>query len=152
VRTALLCLLAASTAVTAPVPKEGKKKQSDAEAIVGTWLSRYEKDDDPATEPPKVRRVYVFEAEGKLRCGYTVGGGTPGTYKLDPTTSPGTLDIEYAGGKEKDYRAAIYELKGDTLKLCIPEKSGSPRPTEFKTTDSNTLLTFKRQPAEKDGR
>jgi hypothetical protein len=38
---------------------------------------------------------------------------------------------------------AIYELDGDTLKVCLGDK-GIARPTEFKSAEKVIVMTFKR--------
>jgi uncharacterized protein (TIGR03067 family) len=60
--------------------------------------------------------------------------------KLDPSKSPPTIDLVSG----KDTYLGIYELKGDTLRLCFVE--GKERPTDIKGTKYNSVvaLTLKR--------
>ncbi len=56
-----------------------------------------------------------------------------GTFLVDPTAKPKTIDISLALGEgdgEKVTILGIYELEGDVYKICsgLP---GKPRPTEF---------------------
>ena len=53
-----------------------------------------------------------------------------GTYKLDATKKPAEIDVTTSGrdGTEK----GIFEVKGNSLKLCLASKGGA-RPTEFTT-------------------
>jgi uncharacterized protein (TIGR03067 family) len=52
-----------------------------------------------------------------------------GTFAVDPTVMPKTIDIAVGeGGKFKIL--GIYELEGDTYKICSANP-GKPRPTEF---------------------
>jgi len=46
----------------------------------------------------------------------------------------------------KDFTRAIYELKGDTLKMCWSEKAPESRPTEFASgpCSGQTVVVFKR--------
>ena len=62
----------------------------------------------------------------------TVGGTTTtGTFKIDPTAAPKTIDITFADGPGKDNtQQGIYELDGDTQKICWAAP-GKARPTEF---------------------
>ena len=48
------------------------------------------------------------------------------TYKLDPSTNPKSIDLTENGRTKQ----AIYDLVGDTLRICIAE-SGEQRPTAF---------------------
>ena len=67
------------------------------------------------------------------------------TLKLDPSKSPKTLDSKVTDGPNKGkVILGIYEISGDTLKVCFDEE-GKKRPTEFKgVTGSNTLVVHKR--------
>jgi uncharacterized protein (TIGR03067 family) len=58
-------------------------------------------------------------------------GENHGTFKVDPTKKPKTMDITMADGDMKGKTmVGIYELEGDTYKLCV-DMSGKSRPTEF---------------------
>jgi uncharacterized protein (TIGR03067 family) len=56
-----------------------------------------------------------------------------GTMKLDPSKSPKAIDVTITEGPEKGaVMLGIYELSGDTLKVCF-DAQGKKRPTEFKS-------------------
>jgi uncharacterized protein (TIGR03067 family) len=67
------------------------------------------------------------------------------TLKLDPSKSPKTLDATVAEGPNKGtVILGIYEINGDTLKVCF-DPEGKKRPTEFKSAPgSQTLVVHKR--------
>lgn len=60
-------------------------------------------------------------------------------FKIDPAQKPMHIDMD--AGKEK--HVGIYELKGDTLRLCFAI-TGTTRPSEFKAADGIILVTLKR--------
>lgn len=63
----------------------------------------------------------------------TMKGGKPfsGTFKIDPTKKPKTMDMMPTDGRYKDKTLlAIYEFDGDTMKVCFAEP-GKERPTAF---------------------
>src|SRR2546423_10706859 len=80
---------------------------------------------------------------------YTVKNGDEviqaATQKLDPSKSPKTLDVTVAEGPNKGaVMLGIYEISGDTLKVCF-DPEGKKRPTEFKSASgSQTLVVHKR--------
>jgi len=81
---------------------------------------------------------------------YTVKNGKDviqvGTQKLDASKSPKTLDGTVIEGFGKGaVTPGIYEIDGDTLKVCYDEE-GKKRPTEFKTADGSktTLAVYMR--------
>jgi uncharacterized protein (TIGR03067 family) len=79
---------------------------------------------------------YVVTAESK----------DEGTVKYIPNTSPAAMEITGTAGPNKGKTfPAIYELHGDTLKVCY-DLSGKARPTEFKSKPGTQLFlaTYKR--------
>ena len=67
------------------------------------------------------------------------------TQKLDPSRSPKTLDAKVTDGPNKGaVILGIYEISGDTLKVCF-DPEGKKRPMEFKgESGSQTLVVHKR--------
>src|SRR5438128_10673746 len=54
-----------------------------------------------------------------------------GTFKVDPSKKPKTIDVTFTDGPEKGkVFQGIYELEGDTYKVCMNQE-GKTRPTEF---------------------
>jgi uncharacterized protein (TIGR03067 family) len=118
----------------------------DSDAIQGTWL--------PMTAelggkmfPDEVRKtIKLVIKDGK----YTVTVGKlvdQGTLKLNPAAKPKKMDITGTDGPNKGKTIpAIYELDGDTLRICY-DLSGKSHPTEFKTTEATQLylVTYKRE-------
>jgi uncharacterized protein (TIGR03067 family) len=68
---------------------------------------------------------------GKQSISTVQGNTVHGTFKIDPSARPKTIDITITDGPGKDNSLkGIYELDGDTQKICWA-KPGKPRPTEF---------------------
>ena len=75
-------------------------------------------------------------------------GGTPdrGTYTLDSVTKPKSMTVTGTDGPNSGKTfPAIYELNGDTLRICY-DLSGAQRPTEFKSIAGTQLylVTYER--------
>ena len=65
-----------------------------------------------------------------------------GTFSVSETASPKTMDVVTANG---DRLAAIYEISGDTMKVCYATGGGS-RPTNFAGDGADQVVTvYKRQ-------
>jgi uncharacterized protein (TIGR03067 family) len=66
-----------------------------------------------------------------------------GTFKLDESTTPRTMNLTSDSGKDIP---AIYEISDDTFKACYALGNAS-KPMEFKSAeDSNHILvTYKRK-------
>jgi uncharacterized protein (TIGR03067 family) len=70
-----------------------------------------------------------------------------GTYKVDVDKNPKQIDVTYEDGPQKGKaHLGIYELKGDTYKVCIG-MPGKSRPTEFVTKpgSGHVLEVLKRE-------
>lgn len=114
-------------------------RADDAKSMDGTWL--------PSTAelggekfPDEVRKsIKLVIGDGK----YTVTVGKEpdkGTVKLDPSKKPKSMDITGVEGPTKGKTIlAIYEMTGDTLKICY-DLSGNARPSAFKTTTGSRLF------------
>ncbi|HLW65923.1 MAG TPA: TIGR03067 domain-containing protein [Gemmataceae bacterium] len=76
-----------------------------------------------------------YEENGKVR---------KGTFKVDDRTKPACINISPADGAEAGQTfPGIYEIDGDTLKLCVREK-GQGRPTTFKGGEGLLFVVMKR--------
>ena len=72
---------------------------------------------------------------------YTVKKGDEviqvGTQKLDPSKSPKAIDVKVTEGLNKGaVMLGIYEINGDTLKVCF-DAEGKKRPTQFKSAPAS---------------
>jgi len=78
------------------------------------------------------------------------GQSDKGTLKVDSKAKPKTMDIVGTEGPNKGKTfPAIYELEGETLKICYALE-GTKRPTEFKAAGEKVLLvTYKKVKDEK---
>jgi uncharacterized protein (TIGR03067 family) len=118
----------------------------DDDAIQCTWLpSTAELAGKPF--PDEVRKTVKLVIKDDK---YTVTVGEAvdkGTAKLNPKAKPKELDINGTEGPNKGKTIlAIYELDGDTLRICY-DLGGKNRPTEFKTKEGSQLflVTYKRE-------
>ena len=70
-----------------------------------------------------------------------------GTYTIDSNTKPKSMSVTGTEGPNigKTF-PAIYELKGDTLRICY-DLSGEKHPTEFKSVAATKLylVTYNRK-------
>jgi uncharacterized protein (TIGR03067 family) len=111
----------------------------------GTWLpTAAELSENPFDEATLKTMKLVIEGDK-----YTVTIGKlidKGTTKIDPAAKPKTMDIIGDDGPNKGKTfLAIYELNGDTLRVCY-DLTGKVRPSEFKTKKGELLFlaTYKR--------
>ena len=70
---------------------------------------------------------------------------TKGTFKIDPKKNPKTSD-SYPDGVSDKAILGIYELQGNTLKICL-SPPGKERPTAFESTKNSgySLMIWERE-------
>ncbi len=118
----------------------------DAKALQGSWTpTKADLGGQPMTEAV-LKSISLKLGNGKYEV--SVGGQRDkGTYTLDSTSKPKSMTITGTEGPNHGrIFPAIYELKGDTLRICY-DLSGAKRPTEFKSIAGTQLylVTYSRK-------
>ena len=135
----VLCLLAVSA---------GGDDAAKSGSLLGTWeLTGLV--DGGMTAPPEALRgakamftkdtFTLISPDGVEKTLYNI--------KVDAAKTPKAIDITATAGTFKGEAVpAIYEIVGDTLRLCQPHRPGTPRPTRFEAPKDSglVLMTFKR--------
>jgi uncharacterized protein (TIGR03067 family) len=124
----VLGLLGAGGVRGADSAEEAKEKK----AFEGTWnVTVAERDGRKESEEDTKNLKLIFSGD-KITIKIQEEG-QEAMYKLDPGKKPKAIDITPTAGPEKGKTfQGIYELEGDSLKLCWSEKKDA-RPTEFVT-------------------
>lgn len=119
---------------------------NDFEAMNGAWLPSSAELGGQRLPDEVLKTIKLVVSDGK----YSVTAGAEpdqGAVKLDPSTNPKSLDVIGAEGPNQGKTfLAIYDITGDTLKICY-DLSGKSRPTEFKSAKGTQLflVTYNRQ-------
>ena len=119
-----------STEATTDPETAKRDSHPDYKDILGTWqIVSSEWDGDPYEEA--VGNRFTFE-EIRLHAWIKdLGGDLTVDYEIDPTKNPKHFDVKVGFEPNRTHLRGIYELDGETLRLCFRERE---RPTEFKTT------------------
>jgi uncharacterized protein (TIGR03067 family) len=131
------------------------KPKTDHDRLQGTWRVL-----DMVTDgKPNIKQNPDDEADATFADDTMSLVAQPGakkfrefTIKVDSTKKPKNIDLKVTEGVGKGKVAlGIYELDGDTLKLCFPQDENVARPTEFASTDGSrhVFLTMRRQKSKK---
>jgi uncharacterized protein (TIGR03067 family) len=141
---ALAVLLGAGVLADEKKADKEEVAKKDWKLLNGTWEAvRAVK--DGKEQPSKGKATMTFK-DGKytVKVGDKVAG--EGTFNLDPTATPKSLDITPSSGPDKGKTGlAIYEVKEDSLRLCwAPGGKSRPKAFESKEGSGLFLVTFKR--------
>lgn len=133
-------LLAADKAADDAAKKESKSLQ-------GTWRTTSFRHNGN-TIPEENTKTWTLVIKDD-RYVLTIGDNTEeGTFKIDPTKKPKTVDVmPETGGSKGKKRLGIYEVKDDEATLCVAAAGKEDRPTELVSDagSENYLWTFKRE-------
>ncbi len=131
----------------APQPAATAPARPDREAIQGRWAAASEQVGGALLSPEQIRQMNKrLEVRGERFVIRRVGlggkfGVYDGTFRLDPKADPKTFDWTGKGPAGATELRGIYELEGDTLRLCYVEAaSGAARPTELRSTEGSQRI------------
>jgi len=148
-----LCIaLIAATMLPAQEKKKDADKpvdKKDLEKIAGKWQATSVQAGEVKMPDAQIKIAtlvidgdkYTVTVKGEKDTAET----DKGTFKIDVLAKPMTMDIISTSGPSKGkVFLGIYEISGDTLKICY-DLDGKKRPTEFKVTGEKiALISYKR--------
>lgn len=110
--------------------------ERELKAMAGTWkeISRQRNGQLVATDE---LGTMTQDELGSAAAGGGDRFGLTYTVRIDPTASPKTIDYIVTGGAV--VRLGIYELNGDTLRICLA-RPGAARPKEFASPAGQDLV------------
>jgi uncharacterized protein (TIGR03067 family) len=125
----------------------------DLEKLQGTWnISALEVEGN--STPEAMLENAQVTVKGKRFTSTGMGAKYEGSLKLDSSANPRQIDMQFDAGPEHgNVNLGIYQLDGDTWKLCLAMR-GTVRPKRFASTSGSglaleTLTRGKRKPAAK---
>jgi uncharacterized protein (TIGR03067 family) len=138
----LIFCLAALSSLTALAADDS----ADIKALQGTWLPvKAELGGQPMTAD--LLKTIQLKLDKNQYVATVSGESDKGTWSVDSTTKPKSMTVVGVEGPNvgKTF-PSIYEIKGDTLRICY-DLSGAKRPTEFKSTAGTKLylVTYNRK-------
>jgi uncharacterized protein (TIGR03067 family) len=139
-RSALVLVLAAALPVVAQEAKDDAMKKALKE-LEGTWVVESAVDSKEGIGS-EFGLEYVFAGDKMTRQNPADGETLEFAYKIDPSVSPKAFDWIWPKGKF--VCKSIYEIKGDTLRICMSKARPDERPTEFTDDTGYCLVVLKR--------
>ena len=118
----------------------------DLKAMQGKWTIEKAEANGEAIDPEALKDIMVTITGERYEL-LIKDTKDAGTIKLDETQKPKTMDGTDTEGEDVGkVTKAIYEISGDTLRVCY-SLDGGERPKEFATKPDSKLLlvTYKRE-------
>ncbi len=139
-------LLGLALTLAAPAPK--KADEPAPAKLEGEWVVE-SFDAGPKDAPPPGSFRMTF-ADGKISITDTSGKGhaEEAGYTVDTTQKPAHIDIKPGNGPDKLVQG-IFEIKGDTMKICFGKGSGT-RPTAFQSEPEKGIIVINLRRAKAD--
>jgi uncharacterized protein (TIGR03067 family) len=140
--------LVATLGLAAVALADDAADRKDKEKLQGTWMA-VSGEKDGKDDPEAKEHAIVFEGDKfSIKKGDKVI--VQGTFKIDASKSPKTMDLTITEGPEKvkDKTAmSIYVLDGDELTWCVGEPGSGERPEKLATKEGvkQMLVKFKRE-------
>ena len=144
-KTKLLLVLTIALCVAADKPKVDAKKE--LKLLQGTWEMIGLEVNGETVPEKKLKGTTLVIKDDK----YTVkvkDTSHETTIKIDPTKDPKAIDMYFPNGTElPKLSKGVYELDGDTLKICRHQMPGEDRPTQIGSWPNTNLfvVTWKRK-------
>ncbi len=138
-------VLAAVVPVLAIDPQKNAP-ENDKKLLQGSWKGVSL--DGPDGKPlPKIAEAARLVVEGDKWTVFRGEEKTEYTFVIDPTKTPKTLDVIEEKDGKKLVALCLYELDGDTLKVCRPAPPPrlEPRPEKLAAGNGNALMTLRRE-------
>jgi uncharacterized protein (TIGR03067 family) len=105
--------------------------EQELKRIQGTWKFVSQEMEGKPRPPEEVAKLTITFTGDKWSVRESGKEVQAGTHKLDPSKKPAQIDAVVTEGEGKgSTMLGIYELKGDTMKVCFDPK-GKERPTSF---------------------
>jgi RNA polymerase sigma factor (sigma-70 family) len=128
-----------------PKKDAGKKPVPDRQAIQGTWdVVAFIQDGKERPEEAKKRKFIITPTRILQKYDGRLDKDTL-LYQLDPDAKPKAIDLERADrpGDPDKSAPGVYELQGDTLKLCVPKDTRKgQRPEEVASRPGSETVLF----------
>jgi len=128
---ALVCAVGFAASGTLADDKADLEKE--LQKFQGNWNIESSETGGVAVPADQLKGFIVIFAGDKHTLKFEEKVFQEGTLKLDLSKSPKTVDVTMTEGPSKGVvMLGIYEIDGDTLKVCF-DPQGKKRPTEFKS-------------------
>jgi uncharacterized protein (TIGR03067 family) len=148
-RGTLLCVVAIGVLATCGTSQGGGKKDDDAlvlKKIQGKWKFTAHEMNGKPLPPEELAKLTITFSGDKWSVRMDDKEVQAGTHKFDTAKTPPHVDAVVTVGEDKgNTMLGIFELKGDTLKVCF-DPMGKTRPTSLSAKEGQFAAVVQRVP------
>jgi uncharacterized protein (TIGR03067 family) len=114
--------------------KQAKAAKAERDKLQGTWAMTEGTTDGKPASPDFAGKIKIIFANSKCEI-VMPDKQLAGTYNVTGKSKPGQIEIT----TDAKVMHGIYEIQGDTLKLCLID-GDQPRPTEFQSEPGSRVM------------
>jgi uncharacterized protein (TIGR03067 family) len=123
----------------------------DLAALQGTWTMVTAEDGGEKVSQERVAKIRVVIKESTITIQEEKASGTANeraTFKLNSATTPKSMDMTSTRSENGVFKVAakpcfaIYEMDGDSLKICWNNNPGGERPARFASEPKSNVTLF----------
>ncbi|MDB5385370.1 MAG: hypothetical protein JWM11_1016 [Planctomycetaceae bacterium] len=138
-----------ASASSKPRDEPNDRTSSELNKLEGVWVPTWVESGGEKAAAKQINGIDqpLVIKDGKTKWNYE-GKDYDVVITVDPTKSPKTLDRKIVAGTGvlKDFTSrAIYELDGDTLKICFNAEMEETRPDKFRSDGTIVIFTYARK-------
>lgn len=121
----------------------GDAAAKELKLFQGKWMAVFAQGIDGQPLPDEALRTTSLTVEGDKFTLKTADSTVEGTFKIDPTKKPKTIDVFTAESKDKPLVMGIYQIDGEVRRSCfaLPDKG---RPDRIRKESGYVVLEWKR--------
>lgn len=137
-------LIATDVRVEQPPARKGEENRKDLQELQGTWQLESVEDSKKTKIDARKRTLFIGGELAIVQEGGKIVQA--GTVRLAASKSPPSIDVVVRSGEHEDSTMlGIYELKGDSLRVCFdPEGESRPKKFSARADSSVYVATYKR--------
>ena len=126
--------------------------KTETNKLQGNWRIVEAERDVVKAPNDETKKITLVIKGDKLTAKKTENAGKPEeknyemSFTLDPSKNPKWIDVTYTGGERNgESSLGIYELKDDTLKICMSRGTSRPMEFETKAESQRHMMVLKRE-------